>query len=98
MPASAPRDGSSSSEPSDLTCPDNPSTSRKPKSWSPVLRPRPLRSGYEERGHDYPVGHVRWTEQRNMQAILDLMAQGQLDVSPLISHHFEIEQAAEATR
>lgn len=51
---------------------------------------------YEERGHDYPVGHVRWTEQRNMQAILDLMAQGQLDVSPLISHRFEIEQAAEA--
>lgn len=51
---------------------------------------------YEERGHDYPVGHVRWTEQRNMQSILDLMAEGKLDVSPLISHRFEIEQAAEA--
>ncbi|MCA9092868.1 MAG: bi-domain-containing oxidoreductase [Planctomycetaceae bacterium] len=51
---------------------------------------------YEERGHDYPVGHVRWTEQRNMQAILDLMSDGKLDVSPLISHRFEIEQAAEA--
>lgn len=51
---------------------------------------------YEERGHDYPVGHVRWTEQRNMQAVLDLMADGKLDVSPLISHRFDIEQAAEA--
>jgi predicted dehydrogenase/threonine dehydrogenase-like Zn-dependent dehydrogenase len=53
---------------------------------------------YEEQGHDYPAGHVRWTEQRNMQAVLDLMAAGRLDVSPLISHRFSIEKAEEAYR
>jgi predicted dehydrogenase/threonine dehydrogenase-like Zn-dependent dehydrogenase len=51
---------------------------------------------YEERGHDYPVGHVRWTEQRNMQAVLDLMSAGKLDVSPLITHRFPIEEAEKA--
>ncbi len=51
---------------------------------------------YEERGHDYPAAHVRWTEQRNMQAVLDLMARGALDVSPLISHRFPIERAEDA--
>jgi predicted dehydrogenase/threonine dehydrogenase-like Zn-dependent dehydrogenase len=48
---------------------------------------------FEERGHDYPVAYVRWTEQRNMQAVLDLMAAGKLDVSPLISHRFKIQNA-----
>src|SRR5436853_7680639 len=51
---------------------------------------------YEERGHDYPAAHVRWTEQRNMQAVLDLMAGGTLNVEPLISHRFPIERAEEA--
>lgn len=51
---------------------------------------------YEERGHDYPFAYVRWTEQRNMQAVLDLMAEGKLDVSPLISHRFKIENAEAA--
>ncbi len=51
---------------------------------------------YEERGHDYPFAYVRWTEQRNMQAVLDLMAAGKLDVSPLISHRFKIESAETA--
>jgi len=51
---------------------------------------------YEEGGQDYPPAYVRWTEQRNMQAILDLMAAGQLDLSPLISHRFHIGQAAKA--
>ena len=51
---------------------------------------------YEERGNDYPVGFVRWTEQRNFEAVLDLMAAGQLDVEPLISHRFGIDDAVAA--
>ena len=51
---------------------------------------------YEEGGHDYPVGFVRWTEQRNFEAVLDLMAAGVLDVAPLISHRFVLERAQEA--
>ncbi len=48
---------------------------------------------YEEKGHDYPVGYVRWTEGRNVAAILQLLASNQLDFAPLITHRFPIEQA-----
>lgn len=51
---------------------------------------------YEEKGNDYPVGFVRWTEQRNFEAILDMMSDGRLDVKPLISHRFAIEEAEKA--
>lgn len=51
---------------------------------------------YEEGGQDYPVGFVRWTEQRNLEAVLDLMAAGALELDPLISHRFDVEQAVEA--
>jgi predicted dehydrogenase/threonine dehydrogenase-like Zn-dependent dehydrogenase len=51
---------------------------------------------YEENGNDYPVGFVRWTEQRNLEAVLDMMADGRLDVKPLISHRFALENAEEA--
>ncbi len=51
---------------------------------------------YEDRGNDYPIGYVRWTEQRNMEAALDLMAQGRLNVKPLISHRFSIDEAPDA--
>jgi predicted dehydrogenase len=51
---------------------------------------------YEEKGNDYPVGFVRWTEQRNFEAVLDMMASGQLDVKPLISHRFPVDKAGEA--
>ena len=51
---------------------------------------------YEEGGLDYPAAYVRWTEQRNLQAILDLMGSGRLDLSPLISHRFSIDEATKA--
>jgi len=51
---------------------------------------------YEEQGHDYPLGFVRWTEQRNFEAVLDMLADGRLNVEPLISHRFPFEQAPDA--
>jgi predicted dehydrogenase/threonine dehydrogenase-like Zn-dependent dehydrogenase len=51
---------------------------------------------YEEKGNDYPVGFVRWTEQRNFEAVLDMMAARRLDVKPLISHRFPIDAADKA--
>jgi len=51
---------------------------------------------YEEKGNDYPVGFVRWTEQRNFEAVLDMMADGRLDVKPLISHRADISEAEKA--
>lgn len=51
---------------------------------------------YEAKGQDYPLGFVRWTEQRNFEAVLDMMAAGRLDVAPLISHRFPIEEAEKA--
>lgn len=53
-------------------------------------------SAYEENGQDYPIGFVRWTEQRNFEAVLDMMADGRLDVKPLISHRFALEQTEAA--
>lgn len=51
---------------------------------------------YEDKGQDYPVGFVRWTEQRNFEAVLDMMADGRLDVKPLISHRFAIDDSEKA--
>jgi predicted dehydrogenase/threonine dehydrogenase-like Zn-dependent dehydrogenase len=51
---------------------------------------------YEEGGNDYPLGHVRWTEQRNFEAVLDLMASGALNVSRLLTHRFAFEEAPKA--
>ena len=53
---------------------------------------------YEESGVDYPIGYVRWTEQRNMEAFLEQCAAGRLNLQPLISHRFPIERAEEAYR
>jgi predicted dehydrogenase len=50
---------------------------------------------YEEEGIDYPVGFVRWTAQRNFEAVLDMMAAKRLDTVPLISHRFPLAQAME---
>jgi predicted dehydrogenase/threonine dehydrogenase-like Zn-dependent dehydrogenase len=51
---------------------------------------------YEEQGNDYPLGYVRWTEGRNFEAVVDLMAKGQLQVKPLITHRFDISEATQA--
>jgi polar amino acid transport system substrate-binding protein len=51
---------------------------------------------YEERGHDYPYAYVRWTEGRNLEAFLDLAADGRVSVGPLISHRFSVEDAERA--
>ena len=51
---------------------------------------------YEDKGHDYPIGYVRWTEQRNMEAVLDMMASGVVDIEPLISHRFKLDDALKA--
>ena len=50
---------------------------------------------YEKLGLDYPVGFVRWTQQRNFEAILDMMSMGTLDVKPLVSERFSIDNIAE---
>lgn len=51
---------------------------------------------YEEGGRDYPLAYVRWTEQRNFEAVLALMSDGSLDTAALVSHRFEIDDAPDA--
>jgi predicted dehydrogenase/threonine dehydrogenase-like Zn-dependent dehydrogenase len=51
---------------------------------------------YEDKGMDYPFGFVRWTEQRNFEAVLDLMASGSINVKSLITHRFKINDAVAA--
>ena len=53
-------------------------------------------AAYEQKGRDYPIGYVRWTETRNMEAFLQLIAEGKLNLTSLITHRFAIEQAAKA--
>jgi len=52
-------------------------------------------AGYEEKGLDYPIGHVRWTETRNLEAFLQLLADGSVRVDSLITHRLPLERAAE---
>lgn len=51
---------------------------------------------YEEKGHDYPYGYVRWTERRNMAAFLTLVDAGKLDLAALTSHRYPIERSEQA--
>jgi len=53
-------------------------------------------SAYEQKGRDYPIGFVRWTETRNMEAFLHLLAAGKLDVRALITQRIPIERAERA--
>ncbi len=51
---------------------------------------------YEEQGHDYPFSYVRWTEQRNMEAFIDLLSRKSINVKPLITQVFDITEAKKA--
>lgn len=51
---------------------------------------------YEQQGVDYPIGFVRWTEQRNFEAVLQLLADGRLKTAEMVSDRFPIQQAAKA--
>jgi len=55
-------------------------------------------ASYEKGGRDYPIGYVRWTENRNMAEFLRLVGQGRVVLGPLVSHEFKIDDAAEAYR
>jgi predicted dehydrogenase len=51
---------------------------------------------YEQKGIDYPIGHVRWTENRNMQAFVELIEAGKLNIEALVSHDFSFDKAKDA--
>lgn len=51
---------------------------------------------YEEKGIDYPLGYVRWTEGRNIESFIDLLSTGKVDVKPLITHRYPISDAPKA--
>ena len=51
---------------------------------------------YEEEGIDYPVGYVRWTENRNMESFIEMLSTGKLDISKLITHEFLLHDASQA--
>src|SRR5437764_7790295 len=53
---------------------------------------------YEERGHDYPLPYVRWTEGRNLEAFLELVAARRVRTSPLVTHRFPIDEGERAYR
>ncbi|MGE0765726.1 MAG: bi-domain-containing oxidoreductase [Hyphomicrobiaceae bacterium] len=53
-------------------------------------------SGYELDGHDYPVGFVRWTQHRNFEAVLDMLAAGRLDIESLITRRVPFDEAPKA--
>jgi predicted dehydrogenase/threonine dehydrogenase-like Zn-dependent dehydrogenase len=53
-------------------------------------------AAYEQKGRDYPIGHVRWTETRNLEAFLQFIADRKLNLPSLITHRFPLEQAKRA--
>ena len=55
-------------------------------------------TAYEQKGRDYTIGYVRWTETRNMEAFLQFLAEKKVDVNSLITHRFPVERASERLR
>ncbi|MEX0966093.1 MAG: bi-domain-containing oxidoreductase [Bacteroidia bacterium] len=53
-------------------------------------------ANYEEKGIDYPIGYVRWTENRNMQAFLHMLQDGKIDMEKLITHEYKFFDAPNA--
>ena len=53
-------------------------------------------TAYEQKGRDYPIGYVRWTETRNMEAFVQLLAERKINIAPLITHRFPVERAQSA--
>jgi polar amino acid transport system substrate-binding protein len=53
-------------------------------------------ANYEEKGIDYPIGYVRWTENRNMEAFVNLLQSKKINLDPLITHIYDFENAADA--
>ena len=53
-------------------------------------------TAYEQKGRDYPIGHVRWTETRNLEAFLQFIADGKLDLPSLTTHRFPMDAATRA--
>jgi predicted dehydrogenase/threonine dehydrogenase-like Zn-dependent dehydrogenase len=53
-------------------------------------------SAYEQKGRDYPIGYVRWTETRNMEAFVRFLSEKKINVAPLITHRFPVERAQSA--
>jgi predicted dehydrogenase/threonine dehydrogenase-like Zn-dependent dehydrogenase len=53
-------------------------------------------TAYEQKGRDYPIGYVRWTETRNMEAFLHVLSDKKINIGPLITHRFPLEQARKA--
>ena len=54
--------------------------------------------GYESGTYDYPAGFVRWTAKRNFEAVLEMIADGRVDVAPLVTHRFSLDQVNQAYR
>jgi predicted dehydrogenase len=53
-------------------------------------------AAFEQKGRDYPIGHVRWTETRNMEAFLEFISDGKLKLAPLITHRFALDDSKRA--
>ena len=53
-------------------------------------------AAFEEKGLDYPIGYVRWTETRNLESFLDTLARGRVAVAPLVTHRYDLSEAPRA--